>query len=63
MLSPLPFPPTPRYLSPNSRLVEPGANSETETFEGLALGSRIAEIDWSSHPQRPWLMCLAYGLT
>ena len=35
----------------------------TETFEGLALGARIAALRWESKAVKPWLMCLAYGCT
>jgi zinc transporter ZupT len=34
-----------------------------QTFEGLALGSRIAAIGWKSKALQPWLMALAYGCT
>jgi zinc transporter 1/2/3 len=34
-----------------------------QSFEGLALGSRIAAINFPSHSPRPWLMVLAYGAT
>lgn len=34
-----------------------------QSFEGLALGSRIAAIDFPKHSPRPWLMVLAYGIT
>ncbi|KAL7620539.1 hypothetical protein AAE478_009534 [Parahypoxylon ruwenzoriense] len=34
-----------------------------QTFEGLALGSRIAAIQFPRSSLRPWLMVLAYGLT
>ncbi|KAK2597349.1 hypothetical protein QQS21_006046 [Conoideocrella luteorostrata] len=34
-----------------------------ETFEGLALGSRISVIEWGSKSWQPWLMALAYGCT
>lgn len=34
-----------------------------ETFEGLALGSRIAVLSWRKHAFQPWLMALAYGCT
>ena len=34
-----------------------------ETFEGLALGARIAALRWESKAVKPWLMCLAYGCT
>ncbi|KAK7967928.1 ZIP Zinc transporter [Apiospora aurea] len=34
-----------------------------QTFEGLALGSRIAAIHFPKHSLRPWLMVLAYGAT
>ncbi|KAK8856956.1 Zinc/iron permease [Apiospora arundinis] len=34
-----------------------------QTFEGLALGSRIAAIHFPKHSIRPWLMVLAYGTT
>ena len=34
-----------------------------ETFEGLALGVRIATIQWSKNATQPWLMALAYGCT
>jgi len=35
----------------------------TETFEGLALGARIAALRWPKNAVKPWLMCLAYGCT
>ncbi|KAL3465414.1 ZIP zinc transporter-domain-containing protein [Aspergillus heterothallicus] len=34
-----------------------------QTFEGLALGSRIACLDWPARAAQPWLMSLAYGCT
>ena len=34
-----------------------------QTFEGLALGSRIAAISWHEGAMQPWLMALAYGCT
>ncbi|KAF7591671.1 hypothetical protein BBP40_001249 [Aspergillus hancockii] len=34
-----------------------------QTFEGLALGSRIAALNWPEKALQPWLMCLAYGCT
>ncbi|PBP24262.1 zip family zinc transporter [Diplocarpon rosae] len=34
-----------------------------QSFEGLALGSRIAAIDFPKHSPKPWLMVLAYGAT
>ncbi len=34
-----------------------------ETFEGLALGSRIASLAWRDTAIQPWLMALAYGCT
>jgi len=34
-----------------------------QTFEGLALGSRIAGTTFPKHSLKPWLMCLAYGTT
>ena len=34
-----------------------------ETFEGLALGARIASIAWPKNTLQPWLMVLAYGCT
>lgn len=34
-----------------------------QTFEGLALGSRIAAIQFPRNSLRPWLMVLAYGTT
>ncbi|KAK7416759.1 hypothetical protein QQZ08_011900 [Neonectria magnoliae] len=34
-----------------------------QTFEGLALGSRIAAIQFPRKSIRPWCMVLAYGLT
>ena len=37
--------------------------SPPETFEGLALGSRIASIAWPRKTVQPWLMALAYGCT
>ncbi|POS73534.1 hypothetical protein DHEL01_v208077 [Diaporthe helianthi] len=34
-----------------------------QTFEGLALGARIAAIGWPERAWKPWLMALAYGCT
>lgn len=34
-----------------------------QTFEGLALGSRIAALHFPKSSPRPWLMVLAYGTT
>lgn len=34
-----------------------------QTFEGLALGSRIAAITFPPQSPKPWLMALAYGTT
>lgn len=34
-----------------------------QTFEGLALGARIAALHWDRAALQPWLMALAYGLT
>ncbi|PHH74953.1 hypothetical protein CDD80_2734 [Ophiocordyceps camponoti-rufipedis] len=34
-----------------------------QSFEGLALGSRIAAIQFPRNSLRPWLMVLAYGVT
>lgn len=34
-----------------------------QSFEGLALGSRIAAVQFPRNSIRPWLMVLAYGLT
>lgn len=34
-----------------------------QSFEGLALGSRIAAIQFPRNSMRPWLMVLAYGVT
>lgn len=34
-----------------------------QTFEGLALGSRIAAVRFPRSSPRPWLMVLAYGTT
>ncbi|KAF2217482.1 hypothetical protein CERZMDRAFT_108201 [Cercospora zeae-maydis SCOH1-5] len=35
-----------------------------QTFEGLALGSRIASIgSFSTSSYKPWLMCVMYGIT
>ncbi|KAK2594273.1 hypothetical protein QQS21_008052 [Conoideocrella luteorostrata] len=34
-----------------------------QSFEGLALGSRIAAIQFPKNSIRPWLMVLAYGIT
>lgn len=34
-----------------------------QTFEGLALGSRIAAVGWKPRALQPWLMALAYGCT
>jgi hypothetical protein len=39
------------------------AKPPTETFEGLALGARIASITWPKKSLQPWLMILAYGCT
>lgn len=35
----------------------------TESFEGLALGARIASLKWPRKAYQPWLMSLAYGCT
>jgi zinc transporter 1/2/3 len=37
--------------------------SSIETFEGLALGSRISALSWSEKQLQPWIMSLAYGCT
>ncbi|CAG7981502.1 unnamed protein product [Penicillium salamii] len=34
-----------------------------QTFEGLALGSRISALPWSEKQLQPWIMSLAYGCT
>ncbi|KAL9611034.1 MAG: hypothetical protein Q9167_004315, partial [Letrouitia subvulpina] len=34
-----------------------------QTFEGLALGSRIAALPFPADSLKPWLMALAYGTT
>ncbi|KAJ5354540.1 hypothetical protein N7541_005584 [Penicillium brevicompactum] len=34
-----------------------------QTFEGLALGSRISALPWSDKQIQPWIMSLAYGCT
>ncbi|KAK3214220.1 hypothetical protein GRF29_28g2387235 [Pseudopithomyces chartarum] len=34
-----------------------------QTFEGLALGSRIAAVGWEPKAFQPWIMALAYGCT
>ncbi|KAF2858346.1 Zip-domain-containing protein [Piedraia hortae CBS 480.64] len=34
-----------------------------QTFEGLALGSRIAAIAFDPSSFKPWVMCLMYGIT
>jgi len=34
-----------------------------QTFEGLALGSRIAGLQFPAQSAKPWLMALAYGTT
>jgi zinc transporter 1/2/3 len=34
-----------------------------QTFEGLALGSRIGALTFAPHSPHPWLMALAYGTT
>ncbi|KAH7309238.1 zinc transporter-like protein [Rhexocercosporidium sp. MPI-PUGE-AT-0058] len=34
-----------------------------QSFEGLALGSRIAALTWKTNAWQPWLMALAYGCT
>lgn len=35
----------------------------SQTFEGLGLGSRIADLKFHVKSVKPWLMSLAYGLT
>lgn len=34
-----------------------------ESFEGLALGARIASLNWPRKAYQPWVMSLAYGCT
>lgn len=34
-----------------------------EAFEGMALGSRIAAIQWAPRAMQPWIMVAMYGLT
>jgi zinc transporter ZupT len=34
-----------------------------QTFEGLALGSRIANLEFSRGSVKPWIMAAAYGAT
>ncbi|KAJ2901394.1 hypothetical protein MKZ38_001876 [Zalerion maritima] len=34
-----------------------------QSFEGLALGARIAAIDWPEKTWQPWIMAFAYGCT
>ncbi|PGH32334.1 hypothetical protein GX50_04871 [[Emmonsia] crescens] len=34
-----------------------------QTFEGLALGSRIAVINWEHNTIQPWIMAITYGCT
>ncbi|CAG7926618.1 unnamed protein product [Penicillium olsonii] len=34
-----------------------------QTFEGLALGSRISALPWKEKQLQPWIMSLAYGCT
>ncbi|CAG8619477.1 11039_t:CDS:2, partial [Scutellospora calospora] len=34
-----------------------------QMFEGLGLGSRIAELDYPDNSIKPWLMSFAYGIT
>ncbi|KAJ9669138.1 hypothetical protein H2201_000489 [Coniosporium apollinis] len=34
-----------------------------QTFEGLALGSRISALSFPANSPKPWLMALAYGTT
>ncbi|KAL2065989.1 hypothetical protein VTL71DRAFT_2060 [Oculimacula yallundae] len=34
-----------------------------QSFEGLALGSRIAALTWKPKAWQPWMMALAYGCT
>lgn len=36
---------------------------EAEGFEGLALGARIASLNWPRKAYQPWVMSLAYGCT
>lgn len=38
-------------------------NRKTESFEGLALGTRIAALHFPRSSPRPWLMVLAFGTT
>jgi zinc transporter 1/2/3 len=47
----------------SNRKADFGLLLETETFEGLALGARIAALKWPDGAVKPWLMCLAYGCT
>lgn len=32
-------------------------------FEGLALGARIAALEWPEGSLKPWFMTFAYGFT
>lgn len=49
------------FSNPGGQLLTNTVN--LESFEGLALGSRIAALDWPEKALQPWLMSLAYGCT
>ena len=48
-------------LTQTSDLIKP--NILAESFEGLALGTRIAALHFPRSSPRPWLMVLAFGAT
>lgn len=52
-----------RMLSSTDPILFPKLTSFLETFEGLALGVRIADIKWKTRALQPWMMALAYGCT
>lgn len=43
--------------------LDPALTPPIETFEGLALGSRITDLSWHPNALQPWVMTLAYGCT
>jgi len=50
-------------LSPSNKIVGIADLRNTESFEGLALGTRIAALHFPRSSPRPWLMVLAFGAT
>jgi hypothetical protein len=39
------------------------SDMRVETFEGLALGARIASLKWPKNAVQPWVMAFTYGCT